>query len=392
MSVSDFVPSMEDFTNYLLSSQFGPELGCIASKFVQDMLRGIHRTRSVNLTYIAKELGEPIRLHATHKRLSRNLENPFLADQLSDRLLKMSASHVRPETRLIVHMSTLSRKYARKVEYLSNVGDGLNSGFKFCEILASNPDSDIYTPLHTRVWSDQVPGFISDADEIKKTIGRVLGATGNTGMVYIDDVTLQNVGLLCPIMQEPSVKFVVSPELGMELIHKNKHCKLDALAKTVETSYGKILFKLIPEGIAGASKNTDMDLFMHAGALAVKLPECNRNLRLISIKTKSRFLGETLTPLVTSETNLRSRKMLMGLVESWLSVQDVRLTHAALRKRFEPDSFRVLTYNRLKLLMILLQTVLQYESSKGGGAPVNDHRFSRQPHRGDVERTYLLPG
>lgn len=391
MSVSNLNPSMTAFADHLISNRFGPGLGCIASKFVQDMLRGIHGTRSVNLTYIAKELGESIRLHATHKRLSRNLENPFLAEQLSDRLLKMSASHVNSDTRLIVHVSTLNRKYARKVEYVSKVGDGLNSGFKFCEILASNPDSDIYIPLHTRVWSDQVPGFVDDAGEIKKTIGRVLDATGNTGMVYIDDVTLQNAGLLCPIMQEPSFKFIVSPELSMELIYKNKHCQLNALAKSVETSYGKILFKLIPEGIAGTSKNTDMDLFLHAGAMAVKLPKCNRNLRLISVKTKSRLLGETLTPLVTSETNLRSRKMLMGLVESWLSVQDVRLTHQALRNRFEPDSFRVLTYNRLKLLMTLLQIVLLYESSKGGGAPVNDHRFSKQPHHGDVERTYLLP-
>ena len=68
-----------DFAQFLCSDELGSDLGRVGYKFVRDMLVGIQRTRSVNLTDIAKSLNESIRLHATHKRLSRNLDNPALA-------------------------------------------------------------------------------------------------------------------------------------------------------------------------------------------------------------------------------------------------------------------------------------------------------------------------
>ncbi|MGI9233000.1 MAG: hypothetical protein ACR2RD_05155, partial [Woeseiaceae bacterium] len=55
-----------------------------------------------------------------------------------------------------------------------------------------------------------------------------------------------------------------------------------------------------------------------------------------------------------------------------------------------PASFRVLTYDRLKLLLTLLQGVIHYEASRVGNVPVS-HQFSDKPHDGDVNRTYLLP-
>ena len=95
--------------------------------------------------------------------------------------------------------------------------------------------------------------------------------------------------------------------------------------------------------------------------------------------------------MITTETNLRSRKGLMGLVESFLSLQDVVSTHQALRDSFDPSSFRVLTYHRLQFLMTLLQGVIHYEVTFTGSGSVNDHQFSHTPHDGEVNRTYFLP-
>ena len=66
----------DGFARFLCSDELGGDLGRVGYKFVRDMLVGMQRTRSVNLTDIAKSLNEDIRLHATHKRLSRNLDNP----------------------------------------------------------------------------------------------------------------------------------------------------------------------------------------------------------------------------------------------------------------------------------------------------------------------------
>ena len=51
---------------------------------MKDMLVGIHQSRSVNLTEVARSLKEEIELHASHKRLSRNLARSELIDVVGD--------------------------------------------------------------------------------------------------------------------------------------------------------------------------------------------------------------------------------------------------------------------------------------------------------------------
>jgi hypothetical protein len=269
----------DEFAKLLCCEELGSDLGRVGYKFMRDMLVGIHRTRSVNLTDIAKGLDEHIRLHATHKRLSRNLDSPELEASLSDRLLKLGAASVRPDTRLIVHLYELNKKYARKVEYLPEPGLDTDAGFKVCEILASNPESKSYMPLLATVWSDKVPGYISDVEEIKKALHRVRRATDNKGMFFFDDQSMSG-DFLLPIIEEPRFKYIVMMrETEIDVLYRNESCSLQSLAESVETPYGRTMFKLIPEGAAGTSKTTDIDLFVHAGALAIKLPGCDRNQR-----------------------------------------------------------------------------------------------------------------
>ncbi|MEL7187172.1 MAG: hypothetical protein AAFN50_12175, partial [Pseudomonadota bacterium] len=285
----------EVFAKVLCSRELGDDIGRVGFKFVRNMLVGINRTRSVNLTDIAKGLKENIRLHATHKRLSRNLDNPELAANLSDRLLNLGAQRVRPDTRLIVNVYELNKKYARKVEYLPEPGLESDSGFKVCEILASNPGSERYLPLLATVWSEKVPGYISETDEIRKALRRVVKATNGRGMFYFDDHYFDGDSLR-PLFSDPQIRFIAMMQNSrLDALYHSETCSLQSLADSLETPYGRTLFKLIPEGAAGTSKNTDMDVFIHAGAMAVKLPDCDRNLRMIALKTKNRFTGETST-------------------------------------------------------------------------------------------------
>jgi len=382
--------TMEEFAELLCSDRFGEDLGRVSYKFVRSMLVGIHRTRSVNLTNVAIGLNENIRLHATHKRLSRNLDDPGLYANLSDRLLRLGASRVRSDTRLIVHVYELNKKYACKMEYLPEAEFDSDSGFKVCEILASDPNSETYTPLLTTVWSDEVPGFKSDAEEIRKALHRVFSATNNQGMLYFDDHTLPG-NLLQPILEKSGLNFIAMMRgVKLDVLYGKNIFSLQELAENMETRFGKIMFKLVPEGMMDSSE-TDLDLFVHVGALSVKLPFHDRRLSLIALKTKNRLAGEISVPLITSQTKLRSRKALMGLVESFLSMQDVVTTHQSLRGSFDPAGFRVLTYNRLQLLMTMLQAVIHYETSMLGNVTVSDQLFSFKPHDGKLNRSYYLP-
>ena len=209
--------SIGDFAELLCSGELGPQLGKVGIKFIRSMLLGISRSRSVNLTDISQALDEKISLHATHKRLCRNLEDRELSANLADRLLRLGAEKVGPDTRLIIHLYELNKKYARKMEYLSTRDELDGAGFKVCEILASEPESDTYIPLTVNVWSNQVPGFISDADEIRKTVMRVQAAMGNRGVFYIDDHSL-DFELFRPIMEDSWLDYVF-PLQDLSLIH-----------------------------------------------------------------------------------------------------------------------------------------------------------------------------
>ena len=405
--------SPDEFAKLLCSEQLGPDLGRVGFKFIRDMLVGIDRAQSVNLTDITKALCEGIRPHATHKRLSRNLYNPELSQNLSDRLLKLGAAQVGKDTRLIVHMYELNKKYARKVEYLPTTENNEGSCFKVCGIIANDLGSQNYVPLVASVWSEEVPGYVSDSDEIKKVLHRVAKATGNRGMFYFDDKSV-NDDLLSPILEEPSLNFVMWQRSDASVVYRNKTCSLKEVADSVETVYGKMMFKLLPKGVSGtsidalstgveeaalnniATKNVtdldlDLDLFVHAGVTAIKSKEAGTSLRLIALKTKNRLIGEVVVPLITSAEDLRSRRALMGLVESCLTIQDTLQAHHTLIERFDPASFRVLTYSRLQFLMSLLQAVMYFEVSVTGKVSVEDHQISSNPHNGDLDRTYYLP-
>ena len=106
--------SLSDFADRLCADSLAQPLGKVERKFVHSMLKGISVSRSVNLTEIARGLDESISLHATHKRLSRNLYDVELVNNISDRLLKIGSEKVSGQTRLIVHLSELHKKFSLK--------------------------------------------------------------------------------------------------------------------------------------------------------------------------------------------------------------------------------------------------------------------------------------
>ena len=130
--------------------------------------------------------------------------------------------------------------------------------------------------------------------------------------------------------------------------------------------------------------------FFEVGALPVQLKSSERRLNFVALKGNS-LLGDTFTPVLTTKTNLRSRKLLMGLVEGWLSVQDIIGAHSAMRDSFRPENFRVLTYGRLQFLLTLLEAVIRYEVSVRGNVLIGGQRYASRPHDGKLDRTYLLP-
>ena len=162
------------------------------------------------------------------------------------------------------------------------------------------------------------------------------------------------------------------------------------LAEKLDTRFGKMMYKLVPKTQSNLP-SVDMDLFVHAGAFKVNLKETARKLQLITLKTKNRFVGELSIPVLTTVNKLKSRKNLMGLVESLMSKNDVVLTHRYYKNEFDLSGFRVLKFSRLNLLVTLVQTVMFYEMLVGINSLKEISLFSATPHEGNLERTYYRP-
>ena len=382
--------TIRDFFNCVHNDYMADSVGRVGYKFLADMLDGIQKTRSVNLTTIARGLNENIRLHATHKRLSRNLDDAEILSAFSRAVLSQGASDVKSDTRLIVTMHDLNKKYASKIEYLSDKEEHQFSGFKVCEILASDYQSDVYYPIFTRVWSDQVPGYEDDAKEVLKTVKIVLQHTNNKGICYLDDLSLSP-EVITRIILESDFDFIsLANNFNSEIEYEGHQYFASDLAEKLDTRFGKMMYKLVPKTQSNLP-SVDMDLFVHAGAFKVNLKKTARKLQLITLKTKNRFVGELSIPVLTTVNNLKSRKNLMGLVESLMSKNDVVLTHRHYKNEFDLSGFRVLKFSRLNLLVTLVQTVMFYEMLVGINSLKEISLFSATPHEGNLERTYYRP-
>jgi hypothetical protein len=386
MSVLPQCKTIDDF-----ACRLSDGLGKRAAKFTRDMIIGIHRSRSVNLSEIAGALDERISPHALHKRLSRNLARTELISTLADRLLHYSAAAVTSETRLVVTSYGIDKPHARQMQYLQSRSDdaseedGSGSAYRVCEIIANDPGSNQYIPLLTTLWSRHAPGYVSDADAVRQAIDRVLAATGQRGVLAMDAVFLPS-SIIEVLIRIPHYRFVAT---GFGTVQYRRHARdIRELTEQCDTPFGGTIFKVHNE--AQAPMTEESLLLMHFGSIPVQLSDSSRPLSLVALKTTftSGKSGKNAS-LLTSEPKPRSRQAHMAVILTFLAIRDVADTLKNQKRDFHPEDFRVLTYSRLQLLMTLLQCVVFFESRS---MVVQKQVASLKPIEGNYVRDFLLPG
>ncbi|MDE0037385.1 MAG: hypothetical protein OXU77_07465 [Gammaproteobacteria bacterium] len=395
-------------------------LGKVGRRFVDDMLLGMLISGSVRLTEIARALAESIPTHATHKRLSRNLGNARVGDVVAGNLLAEGAGVVRDDALLVIDLFEVVKPYAEKMEYVNSplpdgkFSDGArpkdraNRGYHVCEIfgwdvhggplqryqdlarqMGSEPDpnhaisawdNQVVTPLAQTLFSPNAPAFKSESDEILDLVQRVDTACQRRCLFAVDTV-----GLLQPkrSLLRHSVELLAKQRGLPELLAAATNCRFAArvpgdyallhgrlettareLGESCETPYGVTLYK--------HQSDVDIGLFVHFGALPVRLPACPaKPLWLVVAKGMAgepRPAATDLDPFVilTTEPMPRNRKVIGDLVWSFLSYWDAIQTNQAIKGQFDFDDVRVLTYDRLRNLGILVLAASFVESQWPG--------------------------
>ena len=96
----------------------------VVRRFITEAIYGIQARQSVRLTEIARSLEEEIPLRKTQYRLSRQLGRRELWTKITDSLCQMASSRIKEDTLLVLDISDIAKKYAKRMEYLALVRDG----------------------------------------------------------------------------------------------------------------------------------------------------------------------------------------------------------------------------------------------------------------------------
>ena len=423
-NTEDFDIGMLHNKVHAIGAMLSAGLGKVGRRFVDDMLLGMLISGSVRLTEIARALGESIPMHATHKRLSRNLGNVGVGDVVADNLLAQGARVVRDNALLVIDLFEVVKPYAEKMEFVNSpssrgndlaaatpprhsTGDALR-GYHVCEIfgwdLQGGPlpeyedlarqmatelehdqeisawNNQVVTPLAQTLFSPNAPSFKSEADEILGLVRRVDAACRRRCVFAIDTVGFSALrgalqrhspellakqrGLPAILAAATDCRFVARVPGDYPLQHDRYTSKACEIGESCETPYGITLYK--------HRTDVDLGLFVHFGSVPVRLPECpDKPLWLVVVKGMAgepRPAGSDMDPflMLTTEPMPRNRRVLWDVVWSFLSYWDAIRTNQAIKGQFDFDDVRVLTYDRLRNLGILVLAASFVESQWPG--------------------------
>ena len=387
---------------YEFTDQLASGLGKVSVRFVRDVVVGMLRSRSVRIWDIAAALDRPVRIHATHKRLSRNLARQALADTISRNLLSMTARRVEQDMPLVTHVYPLQKKYARKMEFLVDDERSPETeypAYQVCEVVAYDPTSGVLMPVAAHLWSRNAPDYVDDSEEIGRVLKRVQEATAGRGVFFLDaDVgaLIWGTKLFTNLVSRDAIRFVTAVSGRVELLYEGHLKFVNEIPPLVERPFGVTTYKWIRDG-----ENTEVEtaVVCSFGSNEVSLPETpDKPLSLIvvdwDIPSARRTEGEPLVYL-SSEPTLKDREQLAGIVETEFQVPDVVRAIGSQKEAFNFSQVRVLTYDRLRVLLGLLHATIYFEVAVLKRRPtVGEWTRSLNelsPRVGDHPRSFMVP-
>jgi len=326
----------------------------VAARFVGEMVYGIQASQSVMLSEIGRALEEPIAIKKTEERLSRQLMRGGLGEVVQDNLLREAGMRVTSDMLLVVDLSDIMKKYAKKMEYLARVYDGstgeLENGYSLCEIVGVRLGSERLVPLYQSLWSTEAPEFMSENDEILKAVYAVFEASKGRG-IYVVDSGGDRDNLFLPFIDR-GVRFLIRLKGDRHLLcGREKKSALD-LARECECPYTEVIMRK-----GRGKKDTAYEISF--GYCKVKLPEREKELYLLVVKG----LGEEPLMVLTTEELRRNRKVLYRMVQSYFARWSIEETIRFLKQCYHLENVRLLTYESLKNLMPIVLAVSYFTAA-----------------------------
>ena len=382
-----------------LSAGLTQGLGVVPARFVKEMIVGIHRAQSLHLTDIARSLGEDVELHATIKRLSRNLTKTGLTEIISTALLERAAREVTEDMILVVSCYDLPKRFANRMEYArGSAAASQDDGYYVCDISATDPASpDYHIPLLSRLWSRHAPDYQSDATEILTAVNQVYSATEGRGVFYCPEVTM-DWDIHWSLVQAPNLRTMLYiRNHDSAFMVDGQLLTVSDLASSGERPYRKLMFKMVDPPFAtritGRQDNrpAELSMFEQFGKLSVQLDIGKQTTLILERKTSRHDLMAVEDLYLATGITADTRGQLRTLLQNHYLALDMNTAAVNHKSRFNQSDVRVLTYDRLQLLNVLLQAVTYYEAHVERTFSIKEHGITSEPHPGDHPRDFQIP-
>jgi hypothetical protein len=316
--------------------------------FVNDMVYGMQAAESVVLTEIGRTLEESSTLKKTEERLSRNLQRPELEKIVQHNVLRMAKHHIGKDTLLLVDPSDLSKKYAKKMEFLGTVRDGstgdLGQGYHTMHIVGAELDSKRIVPLYQRLWSCDAPGFESENAEILRGVDAVMEHVGHNG-IFVYDRGGDRINLFAPFL-ERKARFLVRLIGNRHLIYNKQKMLASDVADLCPCPFAKSIVRIDGE----KEKRYELKF----GFRKVRLPDRTEPLYLLVIHG----FGNQPSMFLTTEPLRRSFKCLWRFVRMYTKRWSIEETIRYVKTCYDLENVRVLNYQGLQNIMPLLLAVM----------------------------------
>ena len=323
--------------------------------FVAQMLFGIQSSQDVKLSNISRSLQEEIALIRTEKRLSRNLKSAELEKELTPQLVRMGSSRIQPNTVLALDLSDIRKEYAQKMENLATVRDGstgeLHNGYWLCDVTGAEVNGSEIVPLYQRLYSAEAKDFTSENAEVLAAVDLIRKHTQGRGIWTIDRGGDRK-KLLEPLLDRGE-RFVIRSTGTRTVSDRRKlqgsvaevagRCRLRHRARIIKIQDGK-------------EKVYDL----RYGAEPIRLPGRSEQLWLVVIDG----FGEAPLMLLTNvPIGAKDSQSLWWIVQIYLTRWKIEETFRFIKQSYNLEDIRVMKYQRLKNLVILVTAVAYFAAT-----------------------------
>ena len=324
-------------------------------KFVGQMLFGIQASQDVKLSNIARSLKEEIPLIKTEDRLSRNLKAIELEAEVTSQLARMASQRVEANTVLCLDLSDIRKEYAQKMEHLASVRDGstgeVPAGYWLCAITGAEVNGSEILPLYQKLYSAEAQEFLSENAEVLAGVDLLRGYTQGRGIWALDRGGDRK-KLLEPLLERRE-RFVIR-STGKRFVIDRKHItrSVTELGARCRLRYQARIVKIRD----GQEKICDL----RYGVERIRLVGHDEPLQLVLV---AGFGEEPILLLTNALDGAQHSQSLWWIAQIYLTRWKMEETFRFLKQSYKLEDIRVMAYQRLKNLVVLVTAAAYFTAT-----------------------------